>query len=563
MNYRRILFIGCSFITYNVLSYLEKKSVDSEYLLYDDTKMSKTEFKRISWWNYENKEEEKTASKLCASRFKNTKVITKNDLSKLGSEIEMPDCVVFTSNHIFKKDSFEKIINKFNDNNIKTIFALNHSLFAYFNNSISQENIKVNSLNEFVKLQYQTKYTNFIDDYKTYIKSCVNTNDPDDYPEVFSKFNMNSIFYPLSSVLSMLIIEALINRDYNKSIIFDWSLLKPHDLYVKKADGDYRFIATNEFLHKIRAESVFINASDEILELMIQQLYNFGIFDTVTYKSHKIYIKSDNKLSFNDRRITYIDNVSQAIIKTVDRSIYIGSNHKIKNELCDLHITYEKPISYIHDYSHIPFTETVISVPNMTPTYSESSYKILDMSNNIINDEFSHRMIGATAMIIVQWMMDVYIKTSEKVIFTKHINYRFDKDISLYSSSKMKEYYNNSFSKEYNRVIYTIPERLSLWTHIDIYENRDSIYKLNELLIHLQDEYGIVPYRLIYNDNDVLYDKELYMNKKEEVTKKLLKPWIYKRTTNRNGSIEKFKIYMTDEKGDDIICPTLYYHFNK
>jgi hypothetical protein len=95
-----------------------------------------------------------------------------------------------------------------------------------------------------------------------------------------------------------------------------------------------------------------------------------------------------------------------------------------------------------------------------------------------------------------------------------------------------------------NRVIYTIPERLSLWTHIDIYENRDSIYKLNELLIHLQDEYGIVPYRLIYNDNDVLYDKELYMNKKDDVTKKLLKHWIYKRTINRNGSIEKFKIYL-------------------
>jgi hypothetical protein len=44
MNYKRILFIGCSFITYNVLSYLEKTSVDSEYLLYDDTKISKTEF---------------------------------------------------------------------------------------------------------------------------------------------------------------------------------------------------------------------------------------------------------------------------------------------------------------------------------------------------------------------------------------------------------------------------------------------------------------------------------------------------------------------------------------
>jgi hypothetical protein len=564
MFYKRILFIGCSFITYNVLSYLEKKTIESEYYVYDDSKLSKNEFRRISWWNNDKKDYEKTASKLCALRFKNIKVIQKNDLSKFGSEIEMPECVIFTSSHIFKKESFDKLIDKLKKHNVRVIFAVNHSLFAYFNNCVDG-NIKINSLNEFIKKQYQLDNSSLINDYMIYINSCISSNDPDNFPEIFSKFNMNSIFYPLSSILSMMLIESLINLNYKKSIIFDWSLLKPLDLYVKQTDDDYRYIATTEFLHQMRSESIFINASDNIniLELVMLQLYNLGIFDTVLYKSHKIYIKSKEKLEFNDKRIAYIDEVSHQIIKAVDRSIYVGSNHKIKNELCNLHITYEKPISYIHDYPQIPFTESVISVPNITPTYIESSYSILDISNNSVEGEFSHRMIGTTAMLIVQWMIDIYMKTSEKVIFMKYINMRIDNDISLYGSLKFKEYYNNSFSTEHNRVIHTIPDRLSLWTHIDIYENRDSIYKLCELLEYLREEHAIVPYKIIYNENNILYDKEVFMNKKKKELDKLLKSWIYKRTTNRNGCIEKFNIFMTDTNGDDIICPTLYYHFNK
>ena len=138
---------------------------------------------------------------------------------------------------------------------------------------------------------------------------------------------------------------------------------------------------------------------------------------------------------------------------------------------------------------------------------------------------------------------------------------RIDNKMEYNISKKYKEYYNNSYNDEYKRVIYTIPDIINKWSRLDVYEIDNFTYRLDELLKHIQEEYGIIPYKITYND-DILYDKDEYMNKRRGINK-LIKPWIYKRTRERYKVIAIFNVYMRDSNGNDMICAPIYYHIGR
>jgi hypothetical protein len=164
-------------------------------------------------------------------------------------------------------------------------------------------------------------------------------------------------------------------------------------------------------------------------------------------------------------------------------------------------------------------------------------------------------------MIIIQWMIQLKLEDSNNTRYKKYMATRIDKNIVFSIAKKCKEYYNNTYNDEYKRVIYTIPDTFNTWARINVYENTDSVYKLSELLNHIQDEYGLVPYKVMYGD-ELLYDKEKYMEKKKLINR-LLKPWIYNKINDRHKVIAIFTICCKDTDGNELICPPVYYHIGK
>jgi hypothetical protein len=300
-------------------------------------------------------------------------------------------------------------------------------------------------------------------------------------------------------------------------------------------------------------------------DIIIKQLYNCGYF---RIKKGKLYIVSEKvnelqeiKTNMYDK-IIYINSITNNIIHDIDLMICLNNRCDKKVELDDLCIRYQKPCIYLHNYSNIPFIEVVNSIPNMTPTYKETNYIILDKA--IIdnkNNKIDWRMEMATSMCIVQWMIHMKIVDKDNIRFKKYMISRIDNKCIANIEKKCKNYYNNTYDNEYNRIIYTIPDNFNNWSRINVYENNDVASKLSELLVHLQDEYGLVPYKIVYGD-DILYDKDKYMDNKK-IINKLLKPWIYKRTGERYKVIAIFKLYCKDSNGDDLICPPIYYHCGK
>jgi hypothetical protein len=570
---KRILFIGANIITYDVLSYLFNHSLinDEHIYIYDDTYMYKRDYYRLSWWSKSINDKD-IASKVCINLFNKCIYVSKDDLIKFGSNIEYPDIVIFTSSHVMKQTSFKRIIDKFIDAKIDIIMAMNHNLYGYYNNNVCKniDDIKCNTynLNEYVRINDRVNNDEIMREYINYIYSCSNSVEPDDMSDSFKLVNMNSIYYPLCNMLAMYIIRDITEHYIDTSLFIDWSLLRNNNVHLKRnEEDDYKYIEYSNWVTNMRQMNIIIDIGNNIdsYDIIIKQLYNCGYF---RIKKGKLYIVSEKvnelqeiKTNMYDK-IIYINSITNNIIHDIDLMICLNNRCDKKVELDDLCIRYQKPCIYLHNYSNIPFIEVVNSIPNMTPTYKETNYIILDKA--IIdnkNNKIDWRMEMATSMCIVQWMIHMKIVDKDNIRFKKYMISRIDNKCIANIEKKCKNYYNNTYDNEYNRIIYTIPDNFNNWSRINVYENNDVASKLSELLVHLQDEYGLVPYKIVYGD-DILYDKDKYMDNKK-IINKLLKPWIYKRTGERYKVIAIFKLYCKDSNGDDLICPPIYYHCGK
>jgi hypothetical protein len=562
---KNILFIGGNLITYEILSYLYNNNLvgKSSIYVYDDNIMFKRDYYRLSWWLNENYDG--SVSKVCAKYFMRCISISKDDLSQLGVSIPLPEIVIFTSSHVMKEMSFKKLIDHFIDNNVKVIMAMNHNLYGYYNNKVSKDidDIKcnINMLNDYVRQQDKINNDNLESEYIKYIYSCIHSIEQDDMSDHFKYANMNSMFYQLSCIIAMLVIRDLVDEWIDTSIIFDWSLLRNNSIYLKNTvDDDYKYIESANWMNNMRSVNILIDVNNEnIFDIFIRQLYYIGYL-----KNHngKLYVLNDSKYKYEHSKIVYITNITNDIMSNINQVICISDNYNRKKMIDDLCIRYMKSCIYINKYDNIPFVEIVNSVPNITQTYNETNYAILDRS--IINDKnilVDWRLHMSISMIIVQWMIQLKLADPDNIRYKKYMSTRIDKNMINSIAKKCREYYNNTYHDEYNRIIYTIPDTFNTWTRINVYENDDRVYKLSELLNHIQDEYGLVPYKVIYN-NEILYDKEKYMEKRKLI-EKLLKPWIYKRTNERYRVIAILSIYCKDKDGNELVCPPVYYNIGK
>lgn len=569
MLYKNILIVGSNLITYEILSYLHSNNVigDSYVYLYDDSIMYKRDYYRLSWWlneiNKENNDE--CASKICIKYFTNCKSVSKNNLSQFGSTIPLPEIVIFTSSHIMKKETFKKLVDYFIDNNVKIIMAMNHNLYGYYDNNISKniDDIKCNvySLNDYVKPQDRSNNENFVNEYIKYIYSCSHSVEQDDMSECFKYANMNSIFYQLSSMLAMLVVRDIVDNWNDTSIMFDWSLLRNSTVYLKRTDDDdYKYVETANWLSNIRNVNILIHASNEdIFNLLVRQLHYIGYFK---YHNGKLYVLCDKSFKYENSKIVYITEITNDIMMNINQVIVVSSDYKKKKYIDELCVRYMKSCIYLNKYDNIPFVDITSSIPNITEIYDETKYALLDRTsindNNILID---WRLNMGISMIIIQWMIQLKLEDSNNTRYKKYMATRIDKNIVVSIAKKCKEYYNNTYNDEYKRVIYTIPDTFNTWARINVYENTDSVYKLSELLNHIQDEYGLVPYKVMYGD-ELLYDKEKYMEKKKLINR-LLKPWIYNKINDRHKVIAIFTICCKDTDGNELICPPVYYHIGK
>jgi hypothetical protein len=565
---KNILFIGANLITYEIISYLYANNLvgQSSIYIYDDSILYKRDYYRLSWWLKENYND--CASKVCVKYFTTCKSVSKDDLAQLGSSISFPDIVIFTSSHVMKEISFKKLVDRFIDNNIKMIMAMNHNLYGYYDNNINKDidDIKCNiySLNDYVRQQSKNNHDNFVKEYIKYIYSCSRSIEQDDMSDYFKYANMNSIFYQLSSILAMLVVRDLVYEYVDTSIMFDWSLLRNNGLYFKKTDDDdYKYIETANWMNNMRNVNILVDVNnDDIFNLLMRQLHYIGYFK---YNNGKLYILCDKEYQYENSKIVYIkrsNNCVNDIMSSIHQVISISNKYENKKRIDDLCIRYMKPCIYINMYDNIPFVEIMNSIPNVTQTYKETNYCILDRSS-INNDNISidWRLNMSMSMIIVQWMIQLKLADTNNINYKKYMMTRIDKNIICNIGKKCKDYYNNTYDNDYKRVIYTIPDIFNMWTRINIYEKDDSIYKLSELLNYLQDEHGIVPYKVMYGD-DELYNKEKYMEKKKLIDR-LLKPWIYNRINDRHKVIAILNVYCNDKDGNELVCPPLYYHIGK
>jgi len=558
MLYNRILLIGANIIAYEILSYIYNYCdiSNTNIYIYDDNILHHRDNYRLSWW-LNDINEKISSSKMCVKKFNKCISITKDDLNKFN---EYPEVVIFTSSHIIKDtNSFNKLIDKFKHNGSKIIMAMNHHLYGYYNNCLNDD-IKYNvySLNHYVRHNDRIN-NNLVDEYVKYIYSCSKSTEQDDMPECFKMDNMNSIFYPLSSILSMMVIRDIVEEWIDTSLIIDWSLLKNNNVYLTRIDeDDYKYIETGKWMNNLRTSKLLIDVNDEgIFDSLIKQLYNLGYF---RHNNGVIYVLCDKDYNNDNKKIKYIRTVTRDIINNIDFIICISNDYKRKKNIDDICIQYLKPSIFINKYNSIPFIEIVSNVPNVTQTYNESEYSILDKL--LINDyKVDWRMNIGLSMLIVQWMIYNKISDIENIKFKKYMSSRIDKKIIWNISKKCKDYYNNSYNDDYKRIIYTIPDTFNNWTRINVYHNTHAVNKLDGLLSHLQDEYGLVPYKIMY-ENELLYDKEKYMNNKNHINR-LLKPWIYKRINERYNVIMIFKLYCKDTNGDELICPPVYFHCSK
>ena len=561
MLFNRILIIGANIITYEILAYIyEHCNIDNKKIyIYDDTILHKRDYYRLSWWLNEDNEK-LSGSKICVKQFTKCISISKDELNKFT---EYPEVVIFTSSHVIKDtNSLNKSIEKFKQNGAKIIMVMNHNLYGYYNNNVGDDDTKYNvySLNEYVRHNDKINNDNLVNEYTKYIYSCSKSTEQDDMSDCFKFANMNSIFYQLSSIISMMVIRDIVYEWIDTTIIIDWSILRNNNIFLKRVEeDDYKYIEMSNWMSNIRTGKLLIDVNNEdTFNLLIKQLHNLGYF---RYNNGIIYVLCDSDYKYKHNKVKYIRLVTRNIIETVEFIMCLSDDYRNKKYIDDLCIEYLKPSIFIHKYDNIPFIEVVNNIPNITQTYRESEYSILDkllVNNNNKND---WRMNIGISMLIVQWMIYLKISDIDNIRFKKYMMTRIDKKCIWGISKRCKEYYNNAYDDEYKRTIYTLPDRFNNGTRIKVYHNEHSADKLDGLLNHLQDEYGLVPYKIMYN-NEILYDKEKYMNNKNHINR-LLKPWIYKQINERFDAFIIFKLYCKDANGDELVCPPIYFYCNR
>ena len=562
---KNILFIGCNIITYEILSYINDYYKNSQYKLYiyDESIMYKRDFHRLSWWidDEKYKEDNNKSSDICKTIFKECIKVNKDDLNKLN-DIDM---VIFTTSYVLSANTFERLLTKYIENNKIVILGMNHSLYGYYDNRpcIKKDDIKCNiySLNDYVKSSDIKDTNGLVEDYSSYIYSCNNKLDEDNIAERFSYMNMKSIFYPLSTIIAMWIVRDIIEGVVETSIMIDWSLLKNENIYLKRIENDdYKYIECGSFMNKLRDNKLLIDVGNnkESLDILFKQLHYIGYLKNSKNKLYVYGDKIDDKYE-NIKWLSVLDEGDN--IKDIGQSISINTNYIKKSEWDNIHIKYKKRCIYIHYNEQIPFVEIVNSIPDETATYNESSYSILDRTYKKEDYKCNWMINMGIAYSILQWIIRNKKEDIDKNRFRKYMTIRIDNKMEYNISKKYKEYYNNSYNDEYKRVIYTIPDIINKWSRLDVYEIDNFTYRLDELLKHIQEEYGIIPYKITYND-DILYDKDEYMNKRRGINK-LIKPWIYKRTSERYKVIAIFNVYMRDSNGNDMICAPIYYHIGR
>lgn len=558
---KSILIIGAEYITYNILQYL--CLTDHTIYIYDYRILTKRDIHRLSWWITNENEEHKTAGEICVNYFQKCQ----NILNKSLHRIELPDIVVFTTSHVFKSGDFTKFIERCITADKKIIMAMNHHLYAYYNNkpsiNIDDTNPHIYSLNEYVRINDQIDNTDLSKEYLKYIYSCVKSTDPDNIPDRFSHSNMNSIFYPLATIIAMYVVRDIIDIWIETNIIIDWSQLRDDEVYNMKSDiDDYKYSFKSDFIHLLRNKQLLINANndEDVFNLVIKQLHYLGY---LKYSSKKIYIMDDINDHSKYSNFEKIDNITDNIVKRTDQSWCITDNSNTKVLWDVLHIKYLKPSIYINVYDELSKITVINSIPYKTETYNESvNYR---QDKQLINRGFviNWKLEFSVSISILQWIIQTIILNTDNIKFRKFISTSISNYPQYIIPNKYKEYYNNMLLD--GKRITTIPEEFNTWSRIDVNEKGDVAETLGELLNHMVDEYSIVPYMVLYEYKYVLFDKVKYdaTNNKELHLKKRIKTFMYKYTSDRYDVVGLLEFKCKNENGDDILIPPVYYHCNK
>jgi hypothetical protein len=317
--------------------------------------MYKRDYYRLSWWlNNENSKD--SASKICEKRYNKCRSISKDILNKFGISMDYPDVAIFTSSHIMKgESSFNKLVGRLIDNNVKIIMAMNHHLYGYYNNNISKlkDDIKCNtySLNEYVRNNDKINNDNLVKDYINYIYSCNDSIDPDNINETFKYANMNSIYYPLCTILAMMVIKDIVEGIKDTSIVIDWSLLRNSEIYLKRTEeDDYKYIESCNWMNNLRQSKLLVIVdSEDVFDIMMKQLYNIGYFK---YSKGEIYVLCENNYNYENNKIKYVNDINNVVISNIDHIICISDNYSKKIMIDKICIYYDKPCIYMHKYMY-------------------------------------------------------------------------------------------------------------------------------------------------------------------------------------------------------------------
>jgi hypothetical protein len=558
---KSILIIGANYITYNILEYIHL--YDFNISIYDYRILTKRDIYRLSWWLSDINIENKVASDVCVNIFKKCNNIPAKSLYK----IELPDIIVFTTSHLLKDVDFMKFLEKCITANKKVIMAFNHHLYGFYSNipkiKIDDINPQIQTLNNYVRINEQNNNNNtLVKDYLTYIYNCIKSTDPDKNPDIFYHSNMNSLFYPLATIISMYVVRDIMDRWIDTSIIIDWSLLRDDEVYnVKTEIDDYKYIFKTDFLHSLRSKQLLVYANDnvDVFNLLVKHLNNLGY---LKYSKKQIYILDEFNSSDKYNNFKLVNKLTDNIIKKVDQSWCISDNANKKVIWDTYHIKYLKSSIYLNVYDELSKLDIINSIPNKTETYTESVYYRQD--KQIINKcvDVNWRLECGIAMSMLQWIIDNLIN-SENGKFKKNMSSTITHNTTYGMNNKCKEYYNN-MELDGLKVL-TIPETFNTWTRIDVYEKGDVTDTIGGLLNHMSDEYNIIPYLILYDYKYTIFDKEEYdnINNKEKYLKKKIKKLIYEKTADRYDVMVLLNFKCRDDKGIDILIPPVYYHCNK